>query len=300
MVVKKFIIYSISTKGEVFYIGRTCNLRRRKNEHLRESHKKYNTYKVNKIKKLQKLGEPIEFNILHENLNYDDSVRLEIEEIKLHKEKGYVLTNLTDGGEGLYGVTRIFTDEWKNKLKQAKKQQFDNGYIVYNKGKKLEDVVGGKNKANEIISKTNKTKKDRGIVPVNVGKKLEEIVTPERAKELRKLSSDTAKKTFTGTKQTEKQVSKRSKSQSNTKANWTEEQRNSVREINRINGSKSIKQHKFLINDNHEFFGTWKSLSQDIFKTLGIKVHAISLSSFYRGETKELKCGIKNIKIIDS
>src|ERR1035441_5872497 len=130
---KTFTIYSISTNGEVFYIGRTCNLRRRKTEHLRESHKTYNTYKVNKIRKLQNLGESIEFNILHENLTYDDSVRLEVEEIKTHRENGAVLTNLTEGGEGLYGFTRVFTDEWKDKLKQAKKEQFDNGYIVYNK-----------------------------------------------------------------------------------------------------------------------------------------------------------------------
>lgn len=310
---KKFTIYSISTKNEVFYIGRTCNLRRRKTEHLRESHKTYNTYKVNKIRKLQNLGEPIEFNVLHENLSYEDSIRLEIEEIKLHKEKGCILTNLTDGGEGLYGVTRVFNDEWKDNLKQAKKKQFDNGYVVYNKGKKLEEVVGGKDEAEQIKIKINKTWREnhtKGLhkipvhrdcfEPVNKGKKIEEIVGVERAKELRKLSSDTAKKTFTGTKQTAEQIIKRSKSQSKTKANWSEKQRNAIREINRINGAKAKKQYNFLINGEHKFEGTWKSLSQDIFETLGIKVHPVSLSNFYRGKTRELKCGIFSIETIDS
>jgi len=299
---KTFTIYSISTKCEVFYIGRTCNLRRRKTEHLRESHKTYNTYKVNKIRKLQKLGESIEFNILHENLNYDDSVRLEIEEIKTHKDNGAILTNLTDGGEGLYGMTRVFTDEWKDKLKQAKKEQFDNGYVVYNKGKKLEEIAGGKDKADDIINRYVKTRKenfDKGLHKTNKGKNMEDVVGKETAAKMRIINSETAKKTFTGTKQTIDQINKKVKSMKETLNKRTEEQKETRREQCKLNGSKSIKMNKFIINNEYEFIGTWKSLSQDLKENLGIIISSQALSNFYHGKYKTMKCGITKIEIID-
>ena len=134
-----FTIYSISSNGVAFYIGRTSNLKRRKTEHLCDKSK---THKTNKINKFKRLGLPIEFNILHENLSFDESIKLEIQEIKEHKDKGIILTNLTDGGEGLYGVKRVFTDEWKNNLKTAARQKIENGYVVYNKGKTLIELIG--------------------------------------------------------------------------------------------------------------------------------------------------------------
>lgn len=295
---KKFVVYSISTNGVVFYIGRTCNFKRRKNEHLRESHKKYNTYKVNKIKKLQELGEPIEFNKLHEDLSYEESVSLEIEEVKKHKEMGCKLTNLTEGGEGLYGISRTFSDEWKENLKIAKKKQYDNGYVSKLKGRSKLDIIGDENKIKEINEKTSKTRKEKGIIPINVGKKLEDIVSEERACEIKKICSETAKKTFTGTKQSEGHINKRIESMTNTLKTRTEEEKNRISEINRNNAEKSIKRFKFLINEKYEFYGTWKSLSQDIFKILGIKVDPQSLSSFYKGITKKLKCDIFKIEII--
>lgn len=308
---KQFTIYSISTNGDVFYIGRTCDLRRRKTEHLRESHKKYNTYKVNKIRKLQSLGEPIEFNILHENLNYDDSVQMEIQEIKQHKEDGHILTNLTEGGEGTNGSIRIFTDEWKENLKKAKEKQYYDGYVVHNKGKKLAEIVGSEQKAKEVIEKILKTRKEnhaKGLhkvpatrpffEPINKGKKIEEIVGEERAIELKKISSDNAKRNFVGIKQNKEHILKRSKSQSETKSNWTDEKRNEFSEKYRLNRMKSVKKQKFIINNKYEFYGTWKSLSEDILETLGIKVLPQSLSEFYRGKFKTLKCGIFDIKII--
>jgi predicted GIY-YIG superfamily endonuclease len=79
----EFVIYSISTNGDVFYIGRTSNFKRRKSEHL---HEKKKTYKGNKINKLKTLGLPIEFNILHKK-----EKRLYI----LHQLKLYQIKNTT-------------------------------------------------------------------------------------------------------------------------------------------------------------------------------------------------------------
>lgn len=293
----KFTIYSISTDGEVFYIGRTCDLHRRSLEHLCDKSK---TYKANKIRKLKKNDLSIEFNELHVVEDFDESVKLEIQVIKEHKDRGVKLTNLTDGGEGLYGVTRDFTEEWKNNLKKARKRLMNNGYIVANKGKTLEELIGSK-KANEQKRRVgNKISKGirNGTINHNKGKSLEEIVGSEvRANEIKKLISETAKNTFTGTKQSTKHISKRINKQKQTKANWSENEKNNIREINRINGSKSIKKNIFIIDDSFKHYGTWKSLSLALKEELGIIVGPQPLSNFYKGKSNKMNCGITNIQI---
>jgi len=292
-----FTIYSISTNGVVFYIGRTCDFKRRKSEHLYDTSK---TYKANKIRKIKTLGLPLEFNILHENLSFDDSVKLEIKEIKEHKDKGVVLTNLTDGGEGLFGVKRVFTDEWKANLKTARKALFDDGYEVVNKGKSLEELIGeqkAKEQKERVGNKISEGIKS-GKIDHNKGKKLDDIVGTERAKELKKEFSDRAKNIFTGVKQSSEHIDKRITKQKQSKANWTEEQREEVRKINKINGSKSIKKFKFNV-DGFKHYGTWKSLSEALKEELGINVSSVSLSDLYRGKYKSLNCGVNSI-IIES
>jgi len=290
----EFTIYSISSEDIVFYIGRTCNLHRRRLEHLCDKSK---TYKANKINKLKRLGFPVDFNVLHENISFDESVVLEIQEIKEHKERGVNLTNLTEGGEGLYGVKRIFTDEWKDNLKKARKELFDNGYVVTNKGKSLEELIG-KGKSDEQKKRVGKKISEgikNGTRKHNKGKSVEEIVGEKRAAELRKISSDTAKKTFTGTKQSDEHISNRINKQKDTKSKWSEEKRNEIRLMNKTNGAKSIKRYNFLVDEKFEHYGTWESLSEALYEQKNIKVSAGSLSDFYRGKYKSLKCGIKTI-----
>ena len=289
-----FTIYSISSNGVAFYIGRTSNLKRRKTEHLCDKSK---THKTNKINKLKRLGLPIEFNILHENLSFDESIKLEIQEIKEHKDKGVILTNLTDGGEGLYGVKRVFTDEWKSNLKTARKALFNDGYEVANKGKSLEELIGDQ-KAKEQKERVGKKVSDgikSGTRKHNKGVKIDDLVGCERADELRKISSDNAKKTFSGTKQTEDQITKRALSTSITKQNWSEEKRKEMSEKYKLAQLKSVKNYNFIV-DGFSHHGTWKSLSLALKEELGINVHEVSLSQFYRGKVKTLKCGIIEIK----
>jgi len=291
-----FLVYSISTNGEVFYIGRTCDLHRRKLEHLNDKSK---TYKANKINKLKRIEQSIEFNILHYNVSYDESVSLEVKEIKEHKEAGFQLTNLTEGGEGLNGVNRDFTEEWKNNLKKARKALFDDGYIVANKGKTLEELIGDK-KAKEQKERVGKKISEgikSGKINHNKGKTIEEIVGEERAYELRKISSNIAKKTFSGTKQSKEHIDKRVKKQKETILKRSEEEREKIRKLNKINGAKSIKYYNFCV-DGFKHYGTWKSLSNALYEQQNIKVSPVSLSDFYRGKYKSLKCGIKSIKIL--
>ena len=296
----KFTIYSISTDGEVFYIGRTNDLHRRSLEHLCDKSK---TYKANKIQKLKRNDLPIEFNELHVVDDFDESVTLEIQVIKEHKDRGVKLTNLTDGGEGTIGHVPVFTKEWKNNLKKARQKRVDEGYIVPNKGKTLEELIGSK-KAKEQKRRVGKKISEgirNGTINHNKGKSIEEIVGCEiRANEIRELNSETAKKTFTGTKQSNEHISKRINKQKETKANWSEKERNNIRKINKLNGSKSIKRYNFLIDETFKHYGTWKSLSLALKEELGVIVGEGSLSNFYRGKYKSLKCGIKDIKIIQS
>lgn len=291
---KTFTIYSISTDTEIFYIGRTCDLKRRKSEHMYEN--KGNTYKSNKIKKLRRENKEINFNVLHENLTYDESVELEIQEIKEHKEKGYILTNLTDGGEGGIGHKPIFTDEWKTNLKTARKALFNDGYEVVNKGKSLEELIGIQ-KAKEQKERVGKKVSDgikSGTRKHNKGVKIDDIVGGKRAEELRKISSDNAKKTFTGSKQTDEQINKRALATSLTKQNWSEEKRKEINEKYKLAQLKSVKKYNFNV-DGFEHHGTWKSLSLALKEELGIIVSPQSLGDFYNGKYKVLKCGIKSI-----
>jgi len=293
---KNFTVYSISTNGVVFYIGRTSDFKRRKSEHLYEKKK---TYKGNKINKLKRLGLPIEFNILHEIDDFDLSTQLEINEIKEHRERGVELTNLTNGGEGTIGHKPIFTEEWKAKLKDSRKKLFDNGYIVVNKGKKLEELIGFE-RAKEIKDQTSKRVSEgikNGTIRTNKGKKLEEIVTHERAEELRKISSKNAIKNFTGKKQSESHINARISSQKKTVGNWSEEEKINMRKRNKLAQLKSVKHYFFTIDKHFEHYGTWKSLSLALKEELGINVGEGSLSQFYRGIYKSLKCGITDIKV---
>jgi len=289
----EFVIYSISTNGDVFYIGRTSNFKRRKSEHL---HEKKKTYKGNKINKLKTLGLPIEFNILHKTYDFDTCVELEILEIKEHRERGIQLTNLTDGGEGGLGHKPIFTDEWKNKLKSSRKKLFEDGYEVANKGKRLEELIGvekAKEQKERVGNKISEGIKS-GVRKHNKGKTLEEIVGLNKSIELKQEISDRAKNTFTGFKQSGEHIDKRISKQKETKSNWTDEQKEVFSEKYRLNAEKRINRFYFNV-DGYEHYGTWKSLSLALKEELGIEVSAGSLSDFYTGKYKSLKCGIKSI-----
>ena len=293
-----FIIYSISTGDEIFYIGRTSDLKRRKSEHLYEN--KGNTYKSNKIKKLRRENKEINFNILHENLTYEESIELEIKEIKEHKEKGYKLTNLTDGGEGGIGHKPIFTDEWRNNLSVAMQKRLESGWKPIGFGKTFEELYG-KGKAEELKERTGKKISEgikSGRIKHNKGKKLEEIVGEDKAIELKQSYSKKAKDIFTGSKQNQDHINKRIAKQKETKTNWNDEERKLYNEKLRLNALKSIKHYTFYV-DGFEHYGTWKSLSLALKEELGITVGPQSLSDFYRGKYKTLKCGIKLLIIMN-
>lgn len=228
-----FCVYALLDEtGTPFYVGRTGNLKQRLYHHLREMNKGKASYTYNKMRKLYETKDyTLQHRVIAALLNFDDSVANEIATIASYKEAGIKLTNQTAGGEGLYGVERAFTDEWRANLSKAFQKNIADGYEQATKGKTYEELHG-EEKAADIKKKMGE-KISAGIregrIRTNKGKNLEEIVGDERAAKIKATISATAKKTFTGRSQTTEQVAKRMTAQRATKANWTDEQRETIR-----------------------------------------------------------------------
>lgn len=245
----KYVYELIDHEGNPFYIGRTKNIKQRMYEHWRDATKRdKQTHVYHKIRKLIREDNYciLKWNILFETEIFEESTAMEIKLIKEYRDKGIQLTNLTDGGEGLEGVKRTFTEEWKQKLRDAKKKQYAEGYVQDTKGKTFDEIYG-ETKAKELKEKTGKKISEgikNGTINHNKGKTLEELVGHERALELKKMTSERAKTTFTGTKQSQEHKQKRLQKQRETKANWSDEKRKEMSEKNRQNALKGIEKRR--------------------------------------------------------
>jgi len=99
----KHTIYAfIDDQGQYFYIGKTCDIKRRNREHLFEVKEGNTLPKYNKLRKLIREGS--NFNnlvvVVESGLSCDQVDDKEIYYIKKLREEGYNLKNLTDGGDG--------------------------------------------------------------------------------------------------------------------------------------------------------------------------------------------------------
>lgn len=245
----KFYVYEILDNNDIpFYIGRTKNIKKRMYEHWRLATKRNGKYYIcNKIRKLiQDFNYQLKWNIVYDGVTFQESIDGEINLIAKYKSDGLKLTNLTDGGEGTTGYIPIFTTEWKENLSKSQHKLYDSGYVQLTKGKTFEEIHG-ELKAQELKEKTGKKISEgikNGTINHNKGKTLEELVGKERTEELKKINSDTAKKTFTGSKQTEEHKQKRLQKQRETKAKWSDEKRKEMSEKYRQNALRGIEKRR--------------------------------------------------------
>jgi group I intron endonuclease len=113
----KIFIYTLSDQnGNIRYIGKTKNIKRRFREHIK-NYDNSKSYKNNWIKSLINNGEFPVISIIDE-VEYKDSSFFEMYWISQLECWGFKLTNLTIGGEGTIGYK--FTDEQKQKMKKPK------------------------------------------------------------------------------------------------------------------------------------------------------------------------------------
>lgn len=207
-----FYIYTINDfDNNVIYVGRTNNIKRRTNEHKRDINKKnYRLYyKLRKILESDSSYQ-LKLNVVCICNSYEESLIEEIEFIKYYKSKGFVLTNLTDGGDGISNAVRIFTDEWKNNLKLSAKKRVESKGI-YNKGLDMLEYLG-EERYNEIYGKIGDKISEgirNGTIKHNKGISLNELVGEERASEIKQKLSENAQKRFSGSKQNPDHIKKR-------------------------------------------------------------------------------------------
>lgn len=124
--------------GNVFYVGQTSlKLNERLSNHKRELEKGNKLYCYNKLRKeIKETARPIKdfVQIIEDNVPTDKLDDKEIEFIALFRQRGYKLTNLTEGGRGSRGFSKTFhqklgkirsktprTEEWNRKIGESRK-----------------------------------------------------------------------------------------------------------------------------------------------------------------------------------
>jgi group I intron endonuclease len=132
----KIFIYTLSDQnGNIRYIGKTNDIKRRFREHIKNYYNS-KSYKNNWIKSLINNGEFPVISIIDE-VEYEDSSFFEMYWISQLECWGFNLTNLTIGGEGTIGYR--FTDEQREKMKKPKSKEHIENLRNSLIGRKLND-----------------------------------------------------------------------------------------------------------------------------------------------------------------
>lgn len=132
----KIYIYTLEdSNGNIRYIGKSKNIKRRLREHVK-NYNKSNTYKNNWIKSLINRGDYPVISVLDE-VEYEDSSFFEMYWISQLESWGFNLTNLTIGGEGTIGYK--FTNEQINRMRRPKSKEHKNNLRKALIGRRLND-----------------------------------------------------------------------------------------------------------------------------------------------------------------
>jgi hypothetical protein len=161
----KTYIYTLSCPdGNIRYVGKSIDPKRRLNEHIKNYNKSI-SYKNNWIKSLIEKGEYPIISIIDE-VEYEDSSFFEIFWICQIKSWGFNLTNLTLGGEGTIGYK--FTFEQIQKMKKPKSIEHKIKIRNTQIGRKLNDdwknnIKKGCKNSKKVLDANRKIGKDKEI-----------------------------------------------------------------------------------------------------------------------------------------
>lgn len=115
------IIYAwLDQNGDPYYIGKTKCLKTRTRHHRWRMDSGVNLPKYNKLRKLLREGFKWEILVLEDGIPDNEWKAQECHWIKLYREQGCKLYNLTDGGEGMSNAS----DELKKRLSKARQGHF--------------------------------------------------------------------------------------------------------------------------------------------------------------------------------
>lgn len=138
---KKHLIYAfVDDQGQYFYIGKTCNIKRRNREHLFEIKEGNTLPKYNKLRKLIREGNNFDdlVVVVEEGLLCDQVDEREIYYIRKLREEGYGLKNLTDGGDGgIMAIPGISEKIRQAHLGKKRSEETKRKISESNKGKKF-------------------------------------------------------------------------------------------------------------------------------------------------------------------
>jgi group I intron endonuclease len=101
--VKTYLIYALYHNKIPFYIGQTHRFTKRIRDHRYQAKWGNPLWVYNKIRKLWKNNEDFEVKVLERGLTLEEANEREKFFVSLHKDLGYQLCNLTDGGDGNAG-----------------------------------------------------------------------------------------------------------------------------------------------------------------------------------------------------
>lgn len=143
-------IYALeSNDGDIRYIGKSNNPKRRLSTHIKESTKHTLTHKQAWINSLIKLGELPKLSIL-DTVNYEEWELWERYYISLYKSWGFNLTNSTQGGDGKCSDNHEVVKKMTATLKEGYRTK---RIVVWNKGTK------GGSKWNVGLTRSEETKR---------------------------------------------------------------------------------------------------------------------------------------------
>ena len=144
----KYYIYTLDYLGEIFYVGKTIDLKKRYKNHIRESKNK-RTHKEKFIYSVLNKGESINISILDE-VDFGFENDMEIYWISQLRSWGLKLLNYNKGGEGGDNWSgRNHKESTKEKLRKIMNEKILNGYKSI--GPKGEDNGRSKLTSEQVI-----------------------------------------------------------------------------------------------------------------------------------------------------